>query len=95
MDKSRFTEASVELALAKWEQVKMGEDNVIVDDETLEILSEHFNPQDSLEADIYFRYTSSPMNPNQLGTRDCYVLTISEAGLQALDDLDVRPAIQM
>lgn len=95
MGKSRFTEESVELALAKWEQVKMGQDNVIVDDETLEILSEHFNPQDSLEADIYFRYTSSPLNPNQLGTRDCYVLSISEAGLHALNDLESPPTIQM
>lgn len=95
MGRSESAEEAIKLALAKWERVKQGDDDVVVDDETLEILSDHFHPQDGLEADIYFRYTSSPMNPNQMGTRDRYVLTISEAGLQALAGLEAGPAVRL
>lgn len=95
VSESRYSEDAVGLALAKWEQVRKGAKNVVVDDATLDILSEHFNPQDTLEADIYFRYTSSPMNPNQLGTRDRYILTISDFGLQALDCIEEAPTLQM
>lgn len=95
MRDSKFNEESIELALSKWEKVKAGELGVVVDDETLEILSEHFNPQDTAEADIYFRFTSSPMNPDQVGTRDAYVLTISEAGLQALEGAEAVVGLKL
>lgn len=95
MRDGRFTEDSTELALSKWQQVKDGNVGIIVDDETLEILSEHFNEQDTAEADIYFRFTSSPMNPDQVGIRDAYILTISEAGLQALEVAGASSAMKL
>lgn len=84
-DTSAAEAKALELALTKWEAVKVGESNVIVDDYTLALLSTHFQDDDSVEASVYFSHTSSPMNPNQVGTRDPYILTLSAKGRDILE----------
>ncbi len=79
--------ADFERAVAKWESVKSGAINVIVDDQTLDILSEHFKDDDGVEADVYFKHTSSPKNPDQVGIRDAYILTLSQKGKDILDSI--------
>jgi hypothetical protein len=77
-------------AIAKWESAKAGKANVIVDDRTLDILSKHFREDDSLEATVYFSHSSSPMNPNQVGIRDPYILTLSQKGRDLLESEPVN-----
>jgi hypothetical protein len=77
--------SDIELALAKWEAAKTGAEDVIVDDQTLELLAEHFKDDDGMEADVYFRHSSSPRNSDQVGIRDAYVLTLSQKGRDILD----------
>jgi hypothetical protein len=78
-------EADFTRAIAKWESVKAGDANVIVDDQTLDILSKHFREDGSVEAPVYFSHSSSPMNPNRVGIRDPYILTLSQKGRDLLD----------
>lgn len=78
-------------ALAKWESVKNGAQDVIVDDETLDLLSAHFKDQDTAEADVYFKHTSSPFNPQRVGIRDTYVLNLSEKGRDLLTKTEMVP----
>lgn len=70
---------SLEHALAAWDKAKAGEP-VIVSDAHLDVLADHFRDDDGLEADVYFRHSSSPQNPHQCGILDAYVLRLSDKG---------------
>jgi len=84
MATTQYAEEDISRALGKWERVKDGAADVVVDDETLDILSAHFKDQDGTEADVYFRHTSSPANPTGVGLRDRYILKLSEKGRDML-----------
>lgn len=74
----------LEHALAAWEKAKAGEP-VIVSDAHLDLLADHFRDDDSLEADVYFRHSSSPHNPEQVGVLDAYLLRLSDKGRALLE----------
>ncbi len=66
--------SSLAYAIAKWEDVKNGQ-RVIFSDETLDLLSEHFNPRPERdkEADLYFKDFVTVGNAKQVGVRDRYI----------------------
>lgn len=69
--------------MESWSRIKAGQ-RVIVSDETLDALAEHFNPQDTIEASVYFGDVASVPNPKRVGIRDQYIAYLSEYGLKTL-----------
>ena len=61
------------VALNKWTQAERGERPVISEPE-LDLLGAHFQSDDGLDADRYFRDSRTIHNPNRVGILDAFVL---------------------
>ena len=77
------------IALDKWTRVKKGGNDIVCSDRDLDLLSDYFKDKDTSEAHLYFRYTCSPKNPDAIGTRDTYLLQLSESGKKLLTQYDL------
>ncbi len=67
-------EMTLDYALSKWQDVKSGK-KVIFSDETLDILSEHFNPlpEDNKDADLFYHNFVTETNKKRVGVKDQYI----------------------
>lgn len=66
---------SLEVALLTFNRMKAGE-RVVTNDQTLDVLSDHFKDQDTADASLFFRCCDSMPNPKRVGTLDQYVAWI-------------------
>ena len=82
---------SLDHALAAWGKARAGEP-VVVSDAHLDVLANHFRDDDDLEANVYFRHSSTPKNPHQCGILDAYVLQLSDKGRAILDAQPAPPS---
>jgi hypothetical protein len=69
----------LEHALEAWEKAKAGE-GVVVSDDHLELLAEHFRDADGVEAQVYFLHSFAATNRDRCGLMDPYVLKLSDKG---------------
>ena len=63
----------------KWERMKAGQE-VVVSLNELDRLSDHFEPEDSTDANLFFNRCASKPNPKQVGTLDVLVAWIKPNG---------------
>jgi hypothetical protein len=81
-----MSENTLRSALLAWSSAKDGIPSVVGNAE-LDAPSEHFAEDDGDEARIYFAHSSTIPNPRQHGTRDTFLLRLSEKGQELLREM--------